>query len=136
MRATGRLIRGILIIVLAGCGSSTTTTPETVAPPPPEPGTVVVTVGNNFFRSDRNKSVNAAVDTVAVGGKVRWQWVNTGTAPHNIASLGTPTFMSGPVETGNGNIYELTFTTPGTYRYNCAIHGNLMTGTVVVLDHE
>ena len=136
MRATGRLIHGILIIVLVGCGSSTTTTPGTVAPPPPDPGTVVVTVGNNFFRSDRNRSVNAAVDTVAVGGKVRWQWVNTGTAPHNIASLGTPTFMSGPVETGNGSIYELTFTAPGTYRYNCAIHGNLMTGTVVVLDHQ
>jgi plastocyanin len=26
----------------------------------------------------------------------------------------------------------VTFTTPGTYRYNCAVHGNQMTGVVVV----
>ena len=59
--------------------------------------------------------------------------MSTGSAPHNVASVGTPTFASGPVETGSGKIYEQTFTTPGVYRYNCAIHGNLMTGTIVVL---
>jgi len=92
----------LLIVVLVGCGGSTPADPGNSAPPPPppDPGTVIVTVGNNFFRSDRNSSVNAAVDTVAVGNKVRWQWINTGTAPHNIASIGTPSFTSGPVQTG------------------------------------
>src|SRR5215467_8827418 len=127
-----RILYGTLAAALVACGGSTTSEPAIVVPPP-DPGTVIVSVGNNFFRSGRNNSVNAAVDTVAVGGKVRWQWVNTGTAPHTIASIGAPNFVSGPVETGSGNIYELTFTTPGVYRYNCANHGDLMTGTVVVM---
>ena len=131
MHTMTRLIHGALIAALIGCDSSTTANPASVGPPP-DPGTVVVTVGNNFFRSDRNGSVNTAVDTVAVGGKIRWRWVNTGSVPHNVASVGAPGFVDGPVETGSGMIYEHTFTTPGTYRYNCAIHGNLMTGVVVV----
>jgi plastocyanin len=131
MKTTRLVVGGLSIAALVGRGGSTTAVPA-VIPSPPDAGTVVVTVGNNFFRSDRNRSVNAAVDTVAVGGKVRWQWVNTGSAPHNIASLGAPNFASGPVKTGTGNIYELTFATPGVYRYNCAIHGDLMTGMVVV----
>ena len=98
----------------------------------PPAGSASVSVGNNFFSSDRNRSTNNAVDTVAVGGKVTWTWANTGAMPHNIQSVGTPSFTSGPVETGNGSTYEMTFTTPGVYRYNCAIHGDLMTGTVVV----
>lgn len=73
------------------------------------------------------------MDTVVAGGKVTWTWSNTGSESHSVQSLGAPTFTSGPVEASNGNTYEQTFTTPGTYRYNCAIHGNLMTGTVVVI---
>ena len=131
MHIIARLLPGAAIAALMGCHGSQAADPVKL-PPPADPGTVVVTIGNNFFRSDRNGSVNDAVDTVAVGSKVRWQWVGTGSAPHNVASIGTPAFTSGPVETGSGNIYELTFTTPGVYRYNCAIHGNLMTGVVVV----
>jgi plastocyanin len=44
-----------------------------------------------------------------------------------------PGFVSSGLETGNGSRYELMFITPGTYRYNCAIHGDLMTGTIVVI---
>ena len=99
----------------------------------PPAGSTSVSVGNNFFRSVRNRSMNDAVDTVAVGGSVTWTWTNTGTMPHNIQSVGTPAFASGPVATGDGSTYRVTFTAPGTYRYNCAIHGNLMTGTVVVM---
>ena len=130
MKALARLLP-IMVIVLASCTDSTGTVAGIVSSPQ-DSGTVTVTVGNNFFQSDRNKSLNDAVDTIPVGGKVRWRWVNTSAVPHNIASLGTPSFMDGPVKTGSGNSYELTFTTPGVYRYNCAIHGNLMTGVVVV----
>jgi plastocyanin len=98
----------------------------------PPAASLSVTVGNNLFRSDRNGSVNSAVDTVVAGGKVTWTWVGTSSVPHTVQSLGTPSFTSGALETGNGSTYEITFTTPGTYRYNCAVHGNLMTGTVVV----
>jgi len=96
---------------------------------------ITVTLGNNVFRSDRNGSSNPAVDTVVAGGTVTWSWANTGGIPHTVQSLGTPSFTSGGVETGSGSIYAQTFTTPGTYRYNCAIHGNLMTGVVVVVGY-
>jgi copper binding plastocyanin/azurin family protein len=96
------------------------------------PAALTVTVGNNLFRSDRNGSVNSAVDTVAAGSLVRWRWVNTGAVPHNVESIGAPGFTSGPLETAGGSHYDVTFTTPGTYRYNCAVHGDQMTGVVVV----
>jgi plastocyanin len=96
------------------------------------PAAVTVTVGNNLFRSDRNGSVNSAVDTVAPGSVVRWLWVSTGLVPHNVESVDAPSFTSGPIESTNGSHYDVTFTTPGTYRYNCAIHGNQMTGVIVV----
>jgi plastocyanin len=76
--------------------------------------------------------VNEAVDTVAPGSVVRWVWVNTGRVPHTVQSVNAPSFASGPLETNTGDHYDVTFTTPGTYRYNCAVHGDLMTGVVVV----
>ncbi len=96
------------------------------------PAAVTVTVGNILFRSDRNGSVNSAVDTVAPGSVVRWSWVNTGAVPHNVESVDAPSFTSGPIESRNGSHYDVTFTAPGTYRYNCAIHGDQMTGVIVV----
>jgi plastocyanin len=145
MRGMRRLVREVLAAsVLAGCGGSMTTGPGSQPPGNgggmgggggsggPPPSSVTVTTGNNFFRSDRNGSVNTAVDTVAVGGKVTWVWVTTGAVPHNVQSVGAPNFVSGPVEMGERSRYELSFTTPGSYRYNCAIHGDLMTGIVVV----
>ena len=38
--------------------------------PPPPPG--AITVGNSYFLSDRNSSINPAVDTVPVGTRVTW----------------------------------------------------------------
>lgn len=93
---------------------------------------VTVTIGNDFFRSDRNGTANTAVDTIPAGGTVTWKWVNTGSVPHSVESLPAPGFTSSTVQTGSGSTYQQTFTTPGTYRYNCAVHGNLMTGVVVV----
>jgi len=92
-----------------------------------------VTVGNIFFRSDRNGTVNTAVDTVLAGGTVTWNWVNTGAEPHTVQSLGAPSFASSGVKSSSGSTYQLTFDTPGKYTYNCAVHGNLMTGVIVVL---
>jgi plastocyanin len=36
------------------------------------------------------------------------------------------------VKTGAGQSYSLAFTQAGTYTYNCSIHGNAMTGRIVV----
>src|SRR4051812_27461697 len=91
-----------------------------------------VTVGNIFFESGHNGTSNPAVDTVAVGDAVTWTWTNTGNTPHSVFSDEDPMFASSDTLTGNGSTYSVTFTTPGTYVYECAIHGEAMTGTIVV----
>jgi len=142
MRDMKRLVYcGLVSSLLVGCGDSRMTAPGTAGggnggggSGGGASGSVTVSVGTNFFRSNRNRSVNSAVDTVAVGSKVTWKWTGAGSVPHNVESVGMPSFTSGSIKTGDGSTYEVTFTSPGTYRYNCAIHGNLMTGTVVVTD--
>lgn len=90
---------------------------------------VAVAVGNFFFRSGKNTTQNPAVDTSVVGQPVRWS-VSGG---HTVRSLGSPSFTSsGNLSTGD--TYTIIFSTPGTYEYDCAIHGAaVMNGRVVVI---
>ena len=98
----------------------------------PTGGDVAVIVGNIFMKSGHNGSVNPAVDTVATAGSVTWTWTNTADVPHGIQSLGSPSFPTGAVRTGDGNIYRVTFNIAGTYQYDCLVHGTMMPGTIVV----
>jgi plastocyanin len=98
----------------------------------PTSSDVPVIVGNIFMKSGHNGSVNPAVDTVAIGGSVTWTWTSTGNVPHGIQSLGSPSFPTGATLTGDGKIYRVTFNIPGTYRYDCLVHGTMMPGTIVV----
>ncbi len=90
--------------------------------------TASVQVGDIFFKSVRNGSSNPAVDTVAAGGTVTWTWV--GVANHSVQSTGTPSFTSSSIQ--SAGTYQFTFGTAGTYTYDCAVHGTLMTGVIVV----
>jgi plastocyanin len=112
--------------------TATATQPPPPPPPPGPPTSIAVTVGNIFFRSDRNQTSNPAVDTVAVNGTVTWTWVATGTVSHSVESEGSPSFPSSAILSGNGKTYSFRFTQAGTYTYECAVHGNSMTGRVVV----
>jgi plastocyanin len=96
------------------------------------PLAAAVTVGNIFFKSGHNGSANAAVDTIAAGGTVTWTWTSTGTVSHSIESEGSPVFTSSAIQSGEGQTYQLQFSTPGTYHYDCAVHGSAMSGTIVV----
>jgi uncharacterized cupredoxin-like copper-binding protein len=96
------------------------------------PSTAAVTVGDIFFKSVANGSSNPAVDTVAAGGTVTWTWATTENLPHSVQSLGSPSFASSAIQTGSGHTYNFTFTAAGTYQYDCAVHGTMMTGTIVV----
>src|SRR5881398_1675 len=88
-----------------------------------------VTAGPGIqFVSGHNGSTNAAVDTIAVGATVTWSW--TGSLPHSVQSVGSTSFASSGTMTGSGT-YAVTFTAPGTYQYDCAVHGQMM-GTIVV----
>jgi plastocyanin len=94
------------------------------------PGTV--TVGNIFFKSGNNSTQNPAIDTVAAGTTVTWTWTNTGSTSHSVQSEGSPSFTSSAIQSGDGKTYTFMFTTPGTYEYDCAVHGDAMTGRIVV----
>jgi plastocyanin len=96
------------------------------------PLTAAVSVGNIFFKSGHNGSTNPAVDTVGAGGTVTWAWAGAGNVPHSIQSLGSPSFASSAILTGDASTYHVTFSTPGTYQYDCAVHGTMMSGTIVV----
>src|SRR5207245_6123119 len=91
-----------------------------------------VVVGNILFKSAHNGSQNPAIDTVAVVSTVTWTWTSTGTVPHSVRSQGATGFTSSAVETGDGKTYSVTFTTAGSYWYDCAGHGAAMSGTIVV----
>ena len=90
-------------------------------------------VGDIFFTSALNSSSNPAVDTVAVNGTVTWTWAAGEVLPHSVQSVGSPSFTSSGILSGAGNTYQFRFTAPGTYQYECAVHGQLMTGRIVVL---
>lgn len=90
-----------------------------------------ITVGNIFFRSVRNGTQNPAVDTIAAGSTITWAWNAAGS--HSIRSTGTPAiFRSSAVMANAGDTYSVTFNTPGTYTYDCSVHGSAMTGRIVV----
>jgi plastocyanin len=96
------------------------------------PTAIAVTVGNNFFQSNRNSTTDPAVDSVAVNGTVTWTWVSTGSITHNVDSEGTPSFTSSELLTGAGESYSFQFLAAGTYEYTCAVHPGQMTGRIVV----
>ncbi len=88
------------------------------------------TFGNIFFRSNKNLTSDPAVDTISVGDAFVWYGAG---GTHSVRSQGPPSF------TGSGNLvgpatYSVTFSTVGTYQYDCGIHGSAMTGTLVVAD--
>src|SRR5947207_6763173 len=89
-----------------------------------------VTAGPGIqFVSGHNGTTNSAVDTIAIGGTVTWTW--TGSLPHSVQSVGSTSFASSSTMTGSGT-YAVRFDAPGTYQYDCAVHGQLMNGKIVV----
>lgn len=75
----------------------------------------------NFAFSPVNISVKA-------GTKVTW--TNNDSAAHTVTETDGKTGPSSD-NLNNGDSYSFTFTKPGIYHYDCAIHPN-MTGTVTV----
>jgi plastocyanin len=135
-RGSLAMLSGILVAgLLAGCGGSSSTAPGKGGSPVvgPAPATAAVTVGDIFYKSVNNGSSNKAVDTVAAGGTVTWTWAASESLPHGVQSTGSPSFASSAIQSGGGSTYQVTFTAPGIYQYDCAVHGTAMTGTLVVL---
>jgi plastocyanin len=119
--------RSLLVIALAalvsGCGDSPSGTGDN------SPSSASVDVGNVFFRSGHNGSINPAVDTVAVGGTVTWTWTEAGSHGVRFEDPGIP--ASADLAEA-GSVFSTSFSIAGTFTYDCTIHGPLMSGTVVV----
>ena len=139
----------IMMVVLASLGGCRSGTAPYGAGDPPAPlgggagsggeglrGLNAVTVGNNVFTSVYTATAHPAVDTVALGSTMTWTLTGTGQVPHRIQSIGATMFPSSSVLVGAGTTYSVQFTAPGTYQYDCAVHGQAMTGTIVVLPDQ
>lgn len=117
---------GAIVITATSTGltGSPVTFHETSATPP---SSAAVQIGDDFFKSS-GSGAEPAADTISAGGTVTWTW--TGANQHSVQSTGSPSFTSSSIKaTGT---YSVKFDTPGTYTYDCAVHGSAMTGTVVV----
>jgi plastocyanin len=91
-----------------------------------------VTVGAGItFKSERNSTVNPAVDTIATGQGVLWRWEG---GNHSVESTSASPndFASSPVSNTVGNLYTVVFPSAGTFQYDCGVHLAGMTGRVVV----
>jgi plastocyanin len=101
----------------------------------PLAGLVVLVAGTANAATVSVAAVNFAFEpdarTVDVGDVVRWTFAGD---PHTVTS-GTPGAPDGTFDSGikdAGATYQVTFDTPGTYRYFCQIHPEQMVGTIVV----
>lgn len=103
------------LVVVAGCSKSNGYSTAPTNPPPQS--TTSIMVGNNYFQP--------ASATVTVGSTVTWTWA--GGVSHNV------TFDDGVASaTQASGTYVRKFSTAGTYRYHCTIHGTMMSGTIIV----
>jgi plastocyanin len=125
--------RLIIVAALAvlGCGNDGTD-PDDDGDGGGAVGSIIV--GNTFFQSDHNGTRNPEIDTVAINTTVTWTWVNTGATGHSVRSQGPPSFTSSAVQAGNGETHTASFSEPGTYEYDCEVHGSAMTGRIVAVD--
>ena len=66
--------------------------------------------------------------TIQHGQSVTWSWVS---GVHGVVSDSSPkAFPDSPTQASGQ--YTATFATAGSYPYHCAVHGAMMTGTIVV----
>jgi plastocyanin len=112
-----------LATLLAGCGDGPAGTGDT------PPSSLTVNLGNVFFQSVHNGTMNPALDTVAVGGTVTWAWTQAGT--HSVRFFDDALPESSALSE-SGSVFRAQFPTAGTYPYDCGIHGAVMSGTIVV----
>ena len=100
------------LLLLAGCGKDGYGTNSNNNPPPnPEPNTVVIS----------NLSYSPSTMTVAAGQTITWR--NDDAVGHTVTS-DSGTELNSPV-LAQGQTYQHTFSTAGTYPYHCTIHTSM-----------
>ena len=87
----------------------------------PKPVVKKVQVGDNFFSPTKL--------TIRKGNSVNWVWSNTNYGTHNVTLIKGPQgvkksrFTS--IDGARGLHFKRTFTTTGTYRFECTIHQSM-----------
>src|SRR5256885_9950049 len=127
MRGPSTLLIMMAVAGLAACGSNYGTGGGGGGGGGGPVGSVTVGPGIQFVSGHNGTS--PAVDTILAGATATWTW--SGTLPHSVRSTGTPRFSSSGTLTGS-RTYAVRVDVPGTYRYDCVVHGAAMTGTIVV----
>ncbi len=110
-----------------------TPSPSRTPSPTPPPGLRFVSVGqdgSNFVDGESGTNVS----TIQVGTTIRWNWIagrhstTSGTCQPNC--LPDQLWTSGQLDPPS--TFSRQFNQVGTFPYYCTVHGNMMTGTVVV----
>jgi plastocyanin len=123
----GRLIAldpgGSTVTATLASGGTTRTATAT-------PNVTALTAAASVAVSGAGTSFNPATVKVATGGNVTWSFTSGGNSPHNVTFGGNSPPGGDIGDTNSGDVVR-TFTTAGSYPYQCTRHGG-MNGTVVV----
>jgi plastocyanin len=124
------LIVGMLLAAgLGACGGGGSNSPATSSAPASSVGTAGANLGPATVKisATGQLSFDPAMQTAHVGDVI--QWSNTGSVGHTVTFDSEPS-LSDP-SLAPGGVWEVKFTTAGTYQYHCSIHPT-MVGTIVV----
>jgi LysM repeat protein len=106
------------------------------ATPVPTPNaTTTPSASTTVGVSLKNTAFNPSTITIHVGTTVVWTNNETNGVQHTVTS-GSPGAPTGTFDSGTlnpGQTFQFTFNSTGTFPYYCRIHGEAMTGTVIVV---
>ncbi|MEX0784363.1 MAG: cupredoxin domain-containing protein [Dehalococcoidia bacterium] len=85
-----------------------------------QPGATTIRVEDNAFAPESR--------TVTVGSEVTWQWA--GSNPHSVVGTFAGAAVNSPQQTTG--TFKFTFASAGTFSYICGVHGQSMSGQIVV----
>jgi plastocyanin len=119
----------LLVLSLAACGGSTGNVPANSSSSEPSVGTAGVNLGTAAVKISATDQLtfDPAMQTAHVGDIIEWS--NTASVMHTVTFDSQPS-LSDP-SLAPGGVWEVKFTTAGTYQYHCTIHSS-MVGTIVV----
>jgi plastocyanin len=119
---------------LAACGgssgASSSTNPGGTGNPPPPPAANLVTLRDSLFAP--------ATMTISKGATVTWYWNDCGSGGYGYGGTGCIQHSVVFDDGSNGSALQdsgtfvRTFSTAGTFKYHCGVHGAAMTGQVIV----
>jgi plastocyanin len=123
MSAPRSLVLVSLFALVAGCTSSTA--PSTGG----GGGGGGTCSGTNAAVAVCDNHFSPSTSTITAGSTITWTWKGSNT--HNVTFLTGPVIPPASSSMASGT-FPTTFTTPGTYTYECSLHGSVMSGTITV----